>query len=254
MTTSRSFTASLRTASLGLVLAVLTLLFSQGIGIVFGLNEDAIKSRFKTSAAAVRDTVYKGDDAAIKAVLDKSWGYMQRAHLHGGGMGTTALALIVLVGLIGASRLVTTAVSLGLGAGGLGYSIFWMWAGFCAPALGSTGLAKESLKWLAMPSSGDRPPRRLPRPAAILPVLRRVAQAAGASGRFGQGAAEWVAPETLSRKQAITAGCPRIKKGSAKEMMTSNISHGVIARSSGPLADSGGSPRIQRAITFSACH
>jgi hypothetical protein len=154
MTTSRSFTARLRTASLGLVLAVLTILFSQGIGIVFGLNEDAIKSRLKTSAAAVRDTVYKGDDAAIKAVLDKSWGYMQRAHLHGGGMGTTALALIVLVGLIGASRLVTTAVSLGLGAGGLGYSIFWMWAGFCAPALGSTGLAKESLKWLAMPSSG----------------------------------------------------------------------------------------------------
>ncbi|MND07410.1 hypothetical protein D3C83_293500 [compost metagenome] len=29
-----------------------------------------------------------------------------------------------------------------------------MWAGFRAPALGSTGAAKESLKWLAMPSSG----------------------------------------------------------------------------------------------------
>lgn len=154
MTTSESFTASLRTASLGLVLAVLTILFGQGIGIVFGLNENAIKSRLKTSAASVRDTVYKGDDAAIKAVLDKSWGYMQRAHLHAGGMGTTALALIVLVGLIGPSRLVTIAVSVGLGAGGLGYSIFWRWAGFCAPVLGSTGLAKESLKWLAMPSSG----------------------------------------------------------------------------------------------------
>jgi hypothetical protein len=29
-----------------------------------------------------------------------------------------------------------------------------MWAGFRAPGLGSTGAAKESLKWLAMPSSG----------------------------------------------------------------------------------------------------
>lgn len=147
-------TASLRTASLGLALAVLTILFGQGLGIVFGLNEDSIKSRLKSSASEVRDTVYKGDDAAIKAVLDKSWVYMQRAHLHAGGMGTTALALIVLVGLLGASRRWTMAVGLGLGAGGLGYSVFWMWAGFRAPALGSTGLAKESLKWLAMPSSG----------------------------------------------------------------------------------------------------
>jgi hypothetical protein len=149
-----SLTASLRTASLGLALAVLTILFGQGLGIVFGLNEDAIKSRLKSSASEVRDTVYKGDDAAIKAVLDKSWVYMQRAHLHAGGMGTTALALTVLVGLLGASRRWTMAVGLGLGAGGLGYSVFWMWAGFRAPALGSTGLAKESLKWLAMPSSG----------------------------------------------------------------------------------------------------
>ena len=42
----------------------------------------------------------------------------------------------------------------GLGAGSFGYSLYWMWAGFRAPGLGGTGLAKESLKWLAMPSSG----------------------------------------------------------------------------------------------------
>jgi multisubunit Na+/H+ antiporter MnhB subunit len=38
--------------------------------------------------------------------------------------------------------------------GGLGYSLFWMWAGFRAPGLGGTAAAKESLKWLAMPTSG----------------------------------------------------------------------------------------------------
>lgn len=154
MTTSESFTASLRAASLGLVLAVLTILFGQGLGIVFGLNEDSIKSRLKASAAEVRDTVYKGNDAAIKAVQDKSWVYMQRAHLHAGGMGTTALSLIVVLCLLGTSRRVTAALGVALGAGGFGYSVFWMWAGFRAPGLGSTGLAKESLKWLAMPSSG----------------------------------------------------------------------------------------------------
>jgi len=56
--------------------------------------------------------------------------------------------------VLGTSRRVTAAIGVALGAGGLGYSIFWMWAGFRAPALGSTGAAKESLKWLAMPSSG----------------------------------------------------------------------------------------------------
>jgi hypothetical protein len=151
---SESLNSSLRAASLGLVFAVLTILFGQGMGIVFGLNEDAIKNRLKAAATEVRDTVYKGDDAAIKVVLDKSWTYMHRAHLHAGGMGTTALGLTILVCLLGVSRRMTAAISVGLGAGGFGYSIFWMWAGFRAPALGGTGAAKESLKWLAMPSSG----------------------------------------------------------------------------------------------------
>ena len=154
MNISEPLTSHPRAASAGLVLAVLTLLFGQGMGIVFGLNEDAIKSRLKASAAEVRDTVYKADDAAIKAVLDKSWTYMQRAHLHAGGLGTTALSLIVLLCVLGTSRRVTAAIGVALGGGGLGYSVFWMWAGFRAPALGSTGAAKESLKWLAMPSSG----------------------------------------------------------------------------------------------------
>ena len=74
--------------------------------------------------------------------------------LHAGGMGTTALGLILLVGLLGTPRRWTTVLGVALGAGGFGYSFYWMWAGFRALGLGSTGLAKESLKWLAMPSSG----------------------------------------------------------------------------------------------------
>ncbi|MBE0542141.1 MAG: hypothetical protein IH623_12195 [Verrucomicrobia bacterium] len=143
----------LRPAAVGLMLAVLTLLYGQGLGILFGINEDSVKQRLKTSAEAVRDAAYKGDEAAIKAVLDKSWAYMKRAHLHAGGLGTTAIALILLLPIVGASAWITRIVSLALGAGGLGYSIYWMWAGFRAPGLGSTGAAKESLDWLALPSS-----------------------------------------------------------------------------------------------------
>ena len=39
----------LHPARLGLFLSVVTLLFGQGMGIVFGLNEDLIKSRMKAS-------------------------------------------------------------------------------------------------------------------------------------------------------------------------------------------------------------
>lgn len=141
-------------AAFGLTLSVLTLLFGQGMGIVFGLNEDSIKSRLKAATIEVRESVYHNDDTAIKVVLDKSWSYMQRAHLHAGGMGATAVSLIILICLLPGSTRLIIPISTGLGAGGLGYSIFWMWAGFRAPALGSTGAAKESLRWLAMPSSG----------------------------------------------------------------------------------------------------
>lgn len=146
--------SNLRAATLGLALAILTILFGQVAGIVFGLNEDLIKDHLKAEATAVRQTIYQGDAAASKTVLDKSWTYMKRAHLHAGGMGTTAVALILTTCALGAPRALTFLISLGLGGGGFGYSVFWMWAGFRAPSLGGTGPAKESLKWLAMPSSG----------------------------------------------------------------------------------------------------
>lgn len=57
MNQSTTLTANLRAASLGLALAVLTILFGQGMGIVFGLNEDVAKSRLEASASEVRDSV-----------------------------------------------------------------------------------------------------------------------------------------------------------------------------------------------------
>ena len=145
---------ALRAALPGLLLAVCTLLFGFGLGVVFGLNEEAITTRLAASAASAPDSVYHGDPIAIKAVLSKSWAYMQRAHLHAGSLGTAAIALTVVVLLLGARPIIVRAISLGLGAGSLGYSVFWVWAGARAPGLGSTGAAKESLAWLAIPSSG----------------------------------------------------------------------------------------------------
>ncbi|MSU64916.1 MAG: hypothetical protein EXS38_02170 [Opitutus sp.] len=144
----------LRPALPGMFFAVLTLLFGFSLGIAFGVNEDAIQTHLKASATAVRDTVYRGNDAAMKTVQERSWVYLQRAHLHAGGIGAASIGLILLLVRLGDRPSVTRIVSLALGVGTLGYPIYWMWAALRAPGLGSTGAAKESLKWLAMPSSG----------------------------------------------------------------------------------------------------
>lgn len=142
-----------RAALPGLFLATLTVLVGFALGGLFGLNENAIKSRLAARATAVEATVYKGDAGAADAVLAKSWTYMQRAHLHAGATGTAAVALICTLVLIGAAPGAIRVIGLLLGIGSLGYSVFWLWAGFRAPGLGGTGAAKESLRWLAMPSA-----------------------------------------------------------------------------------------------------
>ena len=144
----------LRAALPGLAVAVFTVLFGFAMGGIFGLNEDVIKDRLAASAAAVTATAYNGDAATAEPVIAKSWDYMQRAHLHGGAIGTAAIGMIVVLMLVGTTPRTMRLLSLALGIGGLGYSVFWMWAGFIAPGMGSTGAAKESLRWLAMPSSG----------------------------------------------------------------------------------------------------
>ena len=90
----------------------------------------------------------------MKKVTDKSWVYFKRAHLHANGLGTASLVLIVLVSFLPISNKVKSINAIFLGVGSLGYALFWMLAGLKAPAMGSTGLAKESLAWLALPSSG----------------------------------------------------------------------------------------------------
>ena len=152
--TNPDFQLRIRPALAGLLFAVLTLLFGFGLGLVFGANEDAIKGRLKASALEVRTNVYHDDDAAIKAALDKSWVYVQRAHLHAGGLGAAAVGLILVAMLLGGPATLTRAVSLGLGVGGLGYSAFWLLAAFRLPGFGSSAAAKESLAWLALPSAG----------------------------------------------------------------------------------------------------
>lgn len=145
---------SLRPVALGLILALLTTLFGFGLGAVFGAVEDDLKGALSASAQAVAVEVYGSDEAKMKAVTDKAWVYCKRAHMHAGALGTHALGISVLLLFLGRTPPVArTVASVAVGAGGLGYGVFWLWAAVRAPVLGSTGAAKESLGWLAIPTS-----------------------------------------------------------------------------------------------------
>lgn len=136
------------------VFALLATLLGQGIGIAFGAAEDSVKGSLRADADAALSTVYGGDVEKAKGVADKSWAYLKRAHLHGGALGTAALAVTFLLAFLPGSLAVRRALAIGNGVGALGYGTFWLFAGLRAPSLGGTGVAKESLAWLALPSSG----------------------------------------------------------------------------------------------------
>ena len=147
-------TIDLSSVRIGIALALLTLLYGFSLGGAFGAFEDNIKDSLEASAMAVKDTVYQGDEAAMKKITAKSWTYMKRAHLHANGLGTAALAIMFVLAGTRASNRVRGVISAALGLGALGYASFWMFAALTAPALGSTHDAKEALSWLAIPSAG----------------------------------------------------------------------------------------------------
>ena len=136
-----------------LVLALCAVLLGQGIGVAFGAVEDRMKGALRDDAAAVLATTYAGDEAKAKAVVDKSWVYVQRAHLHAGALGTFALVLALMLAWLPGKQRLRQACAVGVSAGSLGYGLFWLFAAFRAPGLGGTGAAKDSMAWLALPST-----------------------------------------------------------------------------------------------------
>ncbi len=154
--------ARLKSVRFGLLFGLVTILYGWGLGAVFGVNEDGLRDRLFVQPARAARAVYlekaKGDeaaaDAAMKRMDENCWRYVQRAHFHAGGIGATAIGGSLLLALLSVSARAKAASSLMLGLGGLGYALSWMLAALRAPGLGSTGAAKETLRWLAIPSAG----------------------------------------------------------------------------------------------------
>ncbi|MBN2654845.1 MAG: hypothetical protein JXR79_07005 [Nitrospirae bacterium] len=138
----------------GVIFALLAVMFSFVMGGMFGAIEDKLKGTLNDSGKAVLSTVYQNDMQKMDAVVKKSWSYMIRAHLHGGALGAVALSCIAVMILVTNLGFAARLSSLALGIGSLAYSVMWLCAGLRAPALGSTGAAKQSVEALAIVGAG----------------------------------------------------------------------------------------------------
>jgi hypothetical protein len=145
--------ARLSPVKLGMSLSLLTILYGFALGAVFGLFEDDLKDRFRETAQVTLADSGGDVEAAAKSLAGRSWTCMKRAHLHANGLGTASLAALLLLAILPVSPALKKITALLLGLGALGYSSFWMFAAFRAASMGSTDQAKESLRWLAMPTS-----------------------------------------------------------------------------------------------------
>jgi hypothetical protein len=139
----------------GLALAMFAILFGGLMGLGFGCCEDSFKDKFKKDAISVLDEKYEGDAKKTEKVLVKSWVYMKRAHLHSQTMGVISIVLSLVVAGLRFSPFIQTGISFLSGLGSIGYGLYWFLAGFLAPSMGSTGIAKETVGLIAQVSAGS---------------------------------------------------------------------------------------------------
>ncbi len=137
----------------GILFSLLTVMFGFGLGAFFGIAESGIKTHLQGTAEERLVVAYQNDATKIDPVIQKSWSYIKRSHLHAGAIGTAALASTLLLAHLGVGLFHRFSAAV-FGVGGLLYSLYWLLAGLRTPYFGSTTLAKESVEWLAVPGAG----------------------------------------------------------------------------------------------------
>lgn len=136
----------------GLVLCIVTILFSFVLGGWMGADENFFKGNFKQTIKVNAVSVYANDKAKMDRAEERAWTYVKRSHMHAAGLGPIGLALLAPLPFLAKSSTIKSLIAIGYGLGGLGYSLSWLIAGYRIPVLGTTGAAKATIAWLAGPS------------------------------------------------------------------------------------------------------
>ena len=122
---------TLSSVKIGLALALLCIVANIALGALFGLNEDLFQNYIHAGIAAHPELFPNAATAQ-----NNIWRWVQRAHMHAGGIGGFTLALVILTALtdMSPSRKQITAALLGLS---IFYPAAWLVLFWNAPIIGT---------------------------------------------------------------------------------------------------------------------
>lgn len=132
-------------------LVLLSILFGTGMGVVFGVQEDALKSRiadqlqYNQNLSLLSSEVQEKEKENLK---NKAWQYVKRAHMHGGGIAALSLGVLLVLASLNVNCKIKFFLGFILAFGGFLYPFFWLAAAFYTPSLGAAA-AKEKFQFLA---------------------------------------------------------------------------------------------------------
>lgn len=138
----------------GILFSLLGIAWGFVVGAVMGALDTGFKGRMRVRARTRLDSVYGGDEAKMEKLVAKGFKYCIRSHIHGGAIGSSALACILLLVVCGESGGLAVLSSFTFGLGGLIYSIYWMMAGIHTADIGDATLAKHHMRFVAIPGAG----------------------------------------------------------------------------------------------------
>lgn len=128
--------ADISSVKAGLAIVLIGLFFSIGMGISFGVNEDAYQD-YVAEGVAAHPELHDASSA------DKIWRYALRTHFHAGGIAAFCLGLIILVMFSNLPRRLQKVSSILVGLGSI-YPLAWLSMFFLAPSIGR-GAAHEHI-------------------------------------------------------------------------------------------------------------
>lgn len=132
---------------LPIVITIFSVLGGVSIAILFGVNEDFIKSKIAADLEknieiqAIGEPLEKS--AKLKEEADKNWRYYQRYHFHSNGIAAMTFGLLILLLFIKLSKIEYLISSYLLALGGFFYPFVWLFSGIYGPSMGRSN-AKEA--------------------------------------------------------------------------------------------------------------
>jgi hypothetical protein len=128
--------ADISSVKAGLAIVLIGLFFNIGMGISFGVNEDAYQD-YVAEGVAAHPELHNESSA------DKIWRYALRSHFHAGGIAAFSLGLILLMMFSNLQRRLQRISSILIGLGSF-YPLAWLSMFFLSPSIGR-GAAHEHI-------------------------------------------------------------------------------------------------------------